>query len=110
MVEYASWHWSFYIQGFCLVPCAVCFQLSPKKYFDIDYTIKARAKCAHTVQQKLYKQLNLQTVGIFGGAEGGSLASRRVSGSLTTDRSVSLSNKFETVLDRLTTTVFKDLP
>jgi MFS family permease len=49
MVSYASWHWSFWLQGILIVPCAIIFQLAPKKYFNIDNTIKARGKCAHFV-------------------------------------------------------------
>ena len=60
MVEIATWHYSFYIQGMLIVPCALAFFFTPQKYLDIDGTIKAKTRCAHQVQQKMYKRLNLQ--------------------------------------------------
>lgn len=49
MVKYATWQWSFWIQGALILPCAFSFFVTPQKYLDIDGTIKARTKCAHLV-------------------------------------------------------------
>lgn len=62
MVRYGFWYYSFWIQGVLILPCAFSFFVTPRKYLDIEGTIKARIKCSHSVQQKLYKKLNLQKV------------------------------------------------
>jgi MFS family permease len=58
MVTYQNWRWSFYIQALGILPCAVAFLLTPTQYLDIERTINVRKKCAHIIQQKLYKTLN----------------------------------------------------
>jgi len=36
LIAKASWHWTFYVQAVCLVPCFMGFLLTPEKYMDID--------------------------------------------------------------------------
>ena len=55
---FEDWRYSFYAQAALMAPCALCFLLTPAKYLNISNTIVVRAKCAHTVQQKLYKVFN----------------------------------------------------
>lgn len=59
---FKTWRWSFYVQGLCMVPCAITFCLTPAKYLDIEGTVRFRKRCAHIVQQKLYKHLNSEVI------------------------------------------------
>jgi len=58
MVAWKTWRWSFYIQGACIIPCAIFFALCPRQYLDYEGTVKYRIRCAHIVQQRLYKSIN----------------------------------------------------
>jgi len=77
MVSYLNWHWSFIVQGLAILPCALSFFLTPKKYLDIEGTIKARLKCAHAIQQKLYKRLNMRMVSYATSVDAGSAVTSR---------------------------------
>ena len=109
MVRYATWHYSFYLQGISILPCALVFFLCPGKYLDIDGTNKARIKCAHLVNQRLYKKVNLQNVPNFGGIDNSSIASsaRKSATPSQYERQVSLLTKFDAALERMTNEVFK---
>ena len=39
LVAKLSWHWTFYVQAVCLVPCFLAFLLTPEKYMDIDQAV-----------------------------------------------------------------------
>lgn len=106
MVQYATWKWSFWLQGVFILPCALIFLTTPGKYLDIDGTSKARVRCAHNVQQKLYKKLNLETVPHFGAGEGVTSMNSNVRSSSVNsamhDRSASQSKRFGTALETYT--------
>ena len=57
-----NWKWSFYVQGMCLIPCFTAFLLTPRKYLDIEGTVKIKNKCARVISQKLYKNINSSSI------------------------------------------------
>ena len=60
MTHYHTWRWSFYIQGIAIVPCALGFLIMPSKYFEIKSTVRFKKKCAHIIEKKLYKAINVE--------------------------------------------------
>jgi len=110
-----SWKMSFIGQGVLLIPPIFSILVIPSKYLDIDGTLKAKIKCSHVIQQKLYKRLNLNQITgqVFApalGAESNVNPRTRgvssVSNSLVNRQDSCGSKKFDSNLDLYTKNVF----
>ena len=37
-----NWKWAFYMQAALMLPCIICFLMTPTKYFDIEAAVEKK--------------------------------------------------------------------
>ena len=97
MVHYKTWHWSFYIQAVGILPCSALFLILPSKYFEIASTIRFKKKCAHLIEKKLFKTINVDQI-----------MNKESSGSENSPGKTQFNQEFKELLDQLTDKVLSD--
>jgi MFS family permease len=53
MIQSHTWEFSFYIQAIALVPCIICFMVTPSRYIDIEQTTGYKNQCAQKVEDQM---------------------------------------------------------
>lgn len=57
MNKYHTWEWSFYLQGFCIIPCFVVLMMMPEKYLNVESTVNEKKKIQQDIGAEILSRL-----------------------------------------------------
>lgn len=58
MNKYHSWEWSFYLQGFAIIPCFIFLLMMPEKYLNVESTVNQKKQIQKEVSEKILNRLD----------------------------------------------------